>query len=229
MGWTDDQKDLRINLLGWLATKTDEQIQQEAVEMVSALETVAHTRNMTQMGEDIMTDVVRLCTIVISRVEDIMTTSNKEEESTGLETKQQEYEHDIDTKIFNHLSPVAKEEQQNSLGEQGHCYQQDQGHAQQDQGGLQGEDNQGAHHHQQHPHGEGQQHHLQPDGSHRGGDKAVTPACTLRMPGSILLASQGGTCPRTIISNPDTNTLKLEVEGGPPAWSRTTADRGQAG
>ena len=30
MGWTDDQTDLRINLLGWLATKTDEQIQQEA-------------------------------------------------------------------------------------------------------------------------------------------------------------------------------------------------------
>jgi hypothetical protein len=86
MGWTDDQTDLRINLLGWLATKTDEQIQQEAVEMVSALETVAHTRNMTQMGEDIMTDVVRLCTIVISREEDIMTTSNKCEESTGLAT-----------------------------------------------------------------------------------------------------------------------------------------------
>jgi hypothetical protein len=37
------------------------------------------------------------------------------------------------------------------------------------------------------------------------------------MPGSILLASQGGTCPRTIISNPDTNTLKLEVEGGSEA------------
>ena len=77
MGWTDDQTDLRINLMGWLATKTDEQIQQEAVEMVSALETVAHTRNITQMGEDIMTDVVRLCTVVISREEDIMTTRTR--------------------------------------------------------------------------------------------------------------------------------------------------------
>jgi hypothetical protein len=47
MGWTDEQTDLRIHLLGWLATKTDEKIQQEALEMVRALETVAHTSNMT--------------------------------------------------------------------------------------------------------------------------------------------------------------------------------------
>ena len=40
-----------------------------------------------------------------------MTTSNKDEEITGLETKQQEDEHDIDTKIINLPSPVAKEEQ----------------------------------------------------------------------------------------------------------------------
>jgi hypothetical protein len=95
MGWTDEQTDLRIHLLGWLATKTDEQIQQEAVETVSALETVAHTRNMTQMGEDIMTDVVRLCTIVISREEGIMTTNNKDEEGTGQATEQQGDEQDI--------------------------------------------------------------------------------------------------------------------------------------
>ena len=88
MGWRDDQTDLRINLLGWLATKTDEEIQQEAVEMVSALETVATTRNMTQMGDDIMTDMVKLCTIIISRKEDIMPTSNKDEQGD---------EQDIDT------------------------------------------------------------------------------------------------------------------------------------
>ena len=58
LGWTDDQTDLTIHLLGWLATKTDEEIQQEAVEMVGALETVAQTRNITQKGEDFLTDVV---------------------------------------------------------------------------------------------------------------------------------------------------------------------------
>jgi hypothetical protein len=76
-------------MLGWLATKSDEQIQQEAVEMVSALETVAHTRNITQMGEDIMTDMVRLCTIVTKREDGIMNTNNKEEEGKGQATEQQ--------------------------------------------------------------------------------------------------------------------------------------------
>jgi hypothetical protein len=122
-----------------------------------------------------------------------------------------------DTKITNLSLPVAREEQTDSLGEPGYSDQQDQGQAQQDQGGLQDEDSQGAHHHHQHPQGEGQQHHLQPDGSPRGGDKAVAPACSLRMPGSILLASQGGTCPRTVISNPDTNAQKVEVDRGSEA------------
>jgi hypothetical protein len=36
MGWTDANSDLRIHLLGWLAVRTDEQIQQEAVEMVDS-------------------------------------------------------------------------------------------------------------------------------------------------------------------------------------------------
>jgi hypothetical protein len=40
VGWPEASADLRINLLGWLATRTDEKIQEEAVEMVGALETV---------------------------------------------------------------------------------------------------------------------------------------------------------------------------------------------
>ena len=40
MGWSD--ADLRINLLGWLATRTDALIQEEAAEMVGALETMAY-------------------------------------------------------------------------------------------------------------------------------------------------------------------------------------------
>jgi hypothetical protein len=96
MGWTDGQTDLRIHLLGLLATKTDEQIQQEAEEMVRALETVAHTSNMTQMGEDIMIDVVRLCTIVISREDGIMTTK-KEDESKGQATEEERRETDRQT------------------------------------------------------------------------------------------------------------------------------------
>ena len=62
MGWTNAE--LRINLLGWLATRTDELIQEEAVEMVGALETVAYTSTITKMGEDIMTYVVELCTLM---------------------------------------------------------------------------------------------------------------------------------------------------------------------
>jgi hypothetical protein len=53
MGWADANTDLRIHLLGWLAVRTDEQIQQEAVEMVSALETVVHTSTMIQTDSNI--------------------------------------------------------------------------------------------------------------------------------------------------------------------------------
>ena len=48
-GWADAE--MKIHMLGWLATKTDDQILEEAVEMVSALEEVAYNSNITKMGE----------------------------------------------------------------------------------------------------------------------------------------------------------------------------------
>ena len=54
VGWADVNAELRIHLLGWLATRTDDQILDEAVEMVGALKNVAYTRTITKMGEDIM-------------------------------------------------------------------------------------------------------------------------------------------------------------------------------
>ena len=75
MGWKDAE--LRINLLGWLATRTDERIQKEAVEMVSTLETVAYTSKITKMGEDIMTDVVELCTMMTEDAGKLRTSENE--------------------------------------------------------------------------------------------------------------------------------------------------------
>ena len=64
-GWADEE--LKITLLGWLAMKTDDQIKEESVEMVKALEEVAHTSNITKMGEAVMTDVVDLCRMQTTR------------------------------------------------------------------------------------------------------------------------------------------------------------------
>ena len=63
VGWADAE--LRLHLLGWLATRTDDQILED-VEMVGALENMAYTRTITKMGEDIMTDVVELCTMLMT-------------------------------------------------------------------------------------------------------------------------------------------------------------------
>ena len=65
-GWTEANTELRIHLLGWLATRTDDQILDDAVEMVGALEDTAHTRTITQMGENIMIEVVELCTMLMN-------------------------------------------------------------------------------------------------------------------------------------------------------------------
>ena len=58
-------------------------------------------------------------------------------------------------------------------------------------------------------------------------NKAVTPACRDRMPGSKLQASQGGPCPRTTNLTPVTNILTIEVERGQGA--ETGQDDHQAG
>jgi hypothetical protein len=80
VGWA--YADLGIQLLGWLATRTYDQIQEEAVE----LENVAYTRTITQMGEDIMTDVVELCTMLTNKGQDNLTTYNMEgDEARGQE------------------------------------------------------------------------------------------------------------------------------------------------
>ena len=56
-GWAEVHEQ-RIHLLGWLATRTDDQ--------VSALKNIACTRTITKMGEDFMTDVVELCTTLMA-------------------------------------------------------------------------------------------------------------------------------------------------------------------
>ena len=39
------------------------------MEMMGALETVAHTRMITRMGEEVLTDVIELCTVLMARQE----------------------------------------------------------------------------------------------------------------------------------------------------------------
>ena len=44
--WTN--QDLQVHMLGWLCTKSDDQIKEEAIEMVGALEKVAYTSTITK-------------------------------------------------------------------------------------------------------------------------------------------------------------------------------------
>ena len=62
--WTDAE--LSTHMLGWLYTNTDDQIMEEAVEMVGALEEVAYSNNITKVGEGITEEVVQLCTLQTS-------------------------------------------------------------------------------------------------------------------------------------------------------------------
>ena len=48
--WDDVNSDMRLNRLGWLSTRSDDQILDDAMEMVDALETIATTTNVTEMG-----------------------------------------------------------------------------------------------------------------------------------------------------------------------------------
>ena len=57
--------DLRINLLGWITLRSDAEIVNEAMDLLDALETVSATSNVTEMGEEIMIDVVELCTVLL--------------------------------------------------------------------------------------------------------------------------------------------------------------------
>jgi hypothetical protein len=52
--------------LGLLATRSDYQILEDAFEMVGALENMAYARTITKMGEEIMTDMVELCTMLMT-------------------------------------------------------------------------------------------------------------------------------------------------------------------
>ena len=52
---------LNLNLFSWLSRRSKEQILDDAMEMVEALETFDTTTNVKEMGEEIMMDVVELC------------------------------------------------------------------------------------------------------------------------------------------------------------------------
>jgi hypothetical protein len=65
-------QDLQVHMLGWFCTRSDEQIKNEAIEMVGALEKVAYTRTITKKGESIMTDIVELCTMITMQVNTII-------------------------------------------------------------------------------------------------------------------------------------------------------------
>ena len=59
--WDDVNSDMRLNRLGWFSTRSDDQIIDDAMEMVDALETIATTTNVTEMGDNIIMDMVELC------------------------------------------------------------------------------------------------------------------------------------------------------------------------
>ena len=63
--WDEVTTDLRLNLLGWISLRTDAEIVSEAMELLDALETVAATSSVTEMGEEVMIDVVELCTVLL--------------------------------------------------------------------------------------------------------------------------------------------------------------------
>ena len=82
VGWAEVNADLRINLLGWLSTRTDDQILEDAMEMVDALESTAYTDTVTRMGEMIMINVVEICTILLRN--DVLRRDGRQEEDSGM-------------------------------------------------------------------------------------------------------------------------------------------------
>ena len=76
--WKDAE--LSVHMLGWMYTKSDDQIMGESGEMVNALAAVAESNNITKAGESIMGEVVQLCTILITSRADTQTASSKESE-----------------------------------------------------------------------------------------------------------------------------------------------------
>ena len=78
--------------------------------------------------------------------------------------------------------------------------------------------------HDHHNHSLPLQHH------HHGADKAVTPACTNRMPGPRVQASPGGTCPRTVLSLATSNPKSVEnVESKEDDHTEGQTHRGDEG
>ena len=82
VGWAEVNADLRISLLGWLSSRTDDQILEDAMEMVDALESTAYTDTVTRMGEMIMIDVVEICTILLRN--DVLRRDGRQEEDSGM-------------------------------------------------------------------------------------------------------------------------------------------------
>jgi hypothetical protein len=78
--WTN--QDLQVHMLGWLCTKSDEQIKEESIEMVGALEKVAYTSTITKKGETIMTDMVEICTMISKKADTILQPISPPQESS---------------------------------------------------------------------------------------------------------------------------------------------------
>jgi hypothetical protein len=83
-------------MLGWLYTKTDDQIMEESEEMVYALEAVAQSSNITKAGESIMGEVVKQCTLLTTSRADIQTTCSREREDEDDEQGHHHQEGDRD-------------------------------------------------------------------------------------------------------------------------------------
>jgi hypothetical protein len=71
-------------MLGWLCARSDEQVKEEAIEMVGALEEMAYTSTITMKGESIMSDIVEMCTMITEKVNTIIPISPPQESSEAF-------------------------------------------------------------------------------------------------------------------------------------------------
>ena len=104
MEWDVVHSDLRISLLGWLTLRTVDQILEEAIEMVDALESVATTNTITEMGEKVMIDVVGLCTALMyaknnEKHSEVSTETDDLKVEGGVEDSKIEYSNRLESKI----------------------------------------------------------------------------------------------------------------------------------
>jgi hypothetical protein len=110
-GWKDTE--LSTHMLGWLYTKTDDQIMEESEEMVNALKAVAQSSNITKAGESIMGEVVQLCTLMTTSRADIQTACSRESE--GEDDGEQSHHHHADNEGHHH----QEDERDQTLKEEG--------------------------------------------------------------------------------------------------------------